>query len=86
MADMAKRSLSQDRRCEDPQSEDIEVDLDNVDELFRCLPKACLKAGESGIQSHKDVVTLYQKGFDAFLIGENFMRSEDPGNQSHSFR
>ena len=86
MADMAKRSLNiKIVGVNNRNLRTFEVDLDNVDELFRCLPKACLKVAESGIQSHKDVVTLYQKGFDAFLIGENFMRSEDPGIRATHF-
>lgn len=61
------------------------VSMDNSNDLLHHLPKHCLKVAESGFQSPKDVKTLYEMGYDAFLIGENFMSSEDPGVTAAEF-
>ncbi|HEY1589652.1 MAG TPA: indole-3-glycerol-phosphate synthase TrpC, partial [Rhodanobacter sp.] len=36
---------------------------------------------ESGIHTPEDVVRLREGGIQAFLIGEAFMRAEDPGSE-----
>jgi indole-3-glycerol phosphate synthase len=57
----------------------FDISLDNSIDLFHHLPQNCLKVAESGFQTYKDVKQLFTKGYDAFLIGEKFMRSENPG-------
>jgi len=57
----------------------FEVSMDNSRKLIDYLPENCIKVAESGLRSHNDVNQLFKIGFDAFLIGENFMRSNDPG-------
>jgi indole-3-glycerol phosphate synthase len=61
------------------------VDLGHSQELIRQLPADCLKVAESGLSSYEEVKLLYETGFDAFLIGENFMRSADPGRAAEKF-
>lgn len=39
-----------------------------------------LKISESGIYESNQITFLYKKGFNGFLIGENFMRSDNPGS------
>jgi indole-3-glycerol phosphate synthase len=51
----------------------------NSRELLQQLPADCLKVAESGIKSYSDVKQLFTMGYDAFLIGEYFMRSPNPG-------
>jgi indole-3-glycerol phosphate synthase len=34
---------------------------------------------ESGISTRDDIDRLREAGFKAFLIGEHFMRADDPG-------
>jgi len=63
----------------------FEVSLDNSDKLFQKLPENCLKVAESGFHTSEDVKHLYQKGYDAFLIGEKFMSSRDPGISAAAF-
>ena len=63
----------------------FEVSMNNSTELFQHLPKECLKVAESGFQTPEDVIRLFKKGYDAFLIGENFMKSEDPGKSAAEF-
>ncbi len=39
----------------------------------------CIAVSESGLRSPGDLKRLRQDGFDAFLIGEHFLRHADPG-------
>jgi indole-3-glycerol phosphate synthase len=61
------------------------VDLGHSRELIRQLPAESLKVAESGLSSCEEVKFLYETGFDAFLIGENFMRTPDPGRAAEKF-
>jgi indole-3-glycerol phosphate synthase len=63
----------------------FEVDLNNSIDLFQSLPADYLKVAESGFQTHNDVLQLFKIGFNAFLIGEKFMRSENPGKTAAGF-
>ena len=42
------------------------------------LPAGALKVAESGIATGEDVASLREAGFDAFLIGESLLLSDDP--------
>jgi indole-3-glycerol phosphate synthase len=63
----------------------FEVSLENSRDLFHHLPMNCLKVAESGFQTYTDVKQLFTRGYDAFLIGEKFMRSENPGKTAAGF-
>lgn len=63
----------------------FEVSMDNSNDLLQYLPKNYIKVAESGFQTFEDVIHLFNKGYDAFLIGENFMKSEDPGMTAKIF-
>ncbi len=63
----------------------FEVSMDNSRDLFHHLPLNCLKVAESGFQTNNDVKQLFSRGYDAFLIGEKFMRSENPGKTAAGF-
>jgi indole-3-glycerol phosphate synthase len=63
----------------------FEVSIENSDDLFKYLPPDFLKVAESGFQTSEDVSRLYKKGYDAFLIGESFMKSVDPGRSAAAF-
>lgn len=43
------------------------------------LPKECLVVSESGIKQPSDIALLEAGGIKAVLVGETFMRAEDPG-------
>lgn len=54
----------------------------NVENSFRLaelLPKDAVKVSESGISNPDTVRSLRQAGFQGFLIGENYMKTDDPG-------
>lgn len=43
-----------------------------------CLPQDCVKVAESGVRTVKEAHRLYKAGFDAVLIGEALVNSQDP--------
>ncbi|WP_313503386.1 indole-3-glycerol phosphate synthase TrpC [Kaistella carnis] len=58
---------------------DFKVDLQHSVNLKNQLPKEVLSVAESGIYSVEDFKFLKEKGFNGFLLGEYFMRNENPG-------
>lgn len=56
----------------------FEVHWQHSIDLAARLPKDKLKIAESGIHSVETLLMLKQNGFDGFLIGENFMKDNDP--------
>jgi indole-3-glycerol phosphate synthase len=64
---------------------DFKVDLQHSVNLKNLLPKEVLSVAESGIYSIEDFNYLKEKGFDGFLMGEYFMKSENPGNTFKEF-
>jgi indole-3-glycerol phosphate synthase len=63
----------------------FEISMENSSDLLKHLPYDCLKVAESGFQTHEDVRRLFYKGYNAFLIGERFMKSEEPGKSAELF-
>jgi indole-3-glycerol phosphate synthase len=58
---------------------DFSVSLDRAIELAGLLPGSISKIAESGISGPQDLKLLKEAGFGGFLIGELFMRANDPG-------
>ena len=56
------------------------VDLETSLSLAPLAPTGTILVSESGINSAKEIALLKSAGFNAFLIGEHFMRAEDPGD------
>lgn len=61
------------------------TDVENSFRLAELLPKEAVKVSESGISNPDTVRALRQAGFRGFLIGENFMKTADPGLALHDF-
>jgi indole-3-glycerol phosphate synthase len=57
----------------------FEVSLQTTIDLLGRVPRDRLVVTESGIQSPADVKKMRDAGVQAFLVGEAFMRAEDPG-------
>lgn len=55
------------------------VSLEQSAELSELIPSEKLKISESGIHTVSDIQYLEKFGFKGFLIGENFMKQENPG-------
>lgn len=61
------------------------TDVENSFRLAELLPKDAVKVSESGISNPETVKALRQVGFRGFLIGENFMKTADPGQALNDF-
>lgn len=61
------------------------TDVENSFRLAELLPKNAVKVSESGISNPDTVRALRQAGFRGFLIGENFMKTADPGQSLNDF-
>jgi len=61
------------------------VDYERSKKLFDLLPPEVPKIAESGLSSPDTCVMLYEHGFRGFLIGEQFMKQDDPGAACNAF-
>ncbi|MGN6592140.1 MAG: bifunctional indole-3-glycerol-phosphate synthase TrpC/phosphoribosylanthranilate isomerase TrpF [Terriglobales bacterium] len=77
-----ERALAVDAGCIGVNHRDLrtfEVNLDLGRELGARLPPGALGVAESGLHTGADLARMAAAGFQAFLIGEQFMRAPDPG-------
>ena len=58
----------------------FETSIQTTLDLLPRLPAGRLAVTESGIATREDVATLRAAGVHAFLVGEAFMRADEPGN------
>lgn len=63
----------------------FEVSIDISKELSNHIPEDFIKVSESGISTVKAITDLRDYGFRGFLIGENFMKTENPGQSAKTF-
>jgi len=61
------------------------VDPQHSVRLYDSLPKDVCKISESGIHNPETISMLLDCGYDGFLIGERFMKTEDPGLACRNF-
>jgi len=59
----------------------FEVSLQTTIELLNIIPDDRIVVTESGIHSSSDVKLMQENNVNSFLVGEAFMRAEDPGKQ-----
>jgi len=59
----------------------FETRLETTLELVDRIPEGTLVVTESGIHRREDVARMRAHGVHAFLVGEAFMRAEDPGQR-----
>ena len=57
----------------------FETTIETTLRLAPSIPYDRLLVTESGIRTHDDVARLRAEGIEAFLVGETFMRADDPG-------
>lgn len=57
----------------------FEVTLETTFRMLERVPSETLLVTESGILSREDVKSMRERDVNAFLVGEAFMREEDPG-------
>ncbi|MGH2664346.1 indole-3-glycerol phosphate synthase TrpC [Flavobacterium sp.] len=63
----------------------FEVSLDFSKELAEHIPAQFVKVSESGISTTKAIKELKPYGYQGFLIGENFMKTENAGASAKEF-
>jgi indole-3-glycerol phosphate synthase len=63
----------------------FEVSLQNSINLSNQIPNDFVKISESGLASAADIKLLRAHGFQGFLIGEAFMKTENPGKSLEQF-
>lgn len=64
---------------------DFSVSLDHSYDLVNKIPGQFIKVSESGISDPLTTRDLKQRGFQSFLIGENFMKTSDPAEAIKAF-
>ena len=63
----------------------FEVDIETSVKLSKVLPDNFVKISESGISTIENINYLKEFGFKGFLMGENFMKEENPGQACKEF-
>ena len=56
----------------------FKVDLKNSINISKTLPKNSIRVSESGIKTPTDIAFLKENGFNNFLMGESFMKTQNP--------
>ena len=59
----------------------FETSLQTTIDLLEQIPDDCIVVTESGIHTKDDVALMQQHNVNAFLVGEAFMRAEEPGKK-----
>jgi indole-3-glycerol phosphate synthase len=61
------------------------VDIERSLNMATRIPAGKIKIAESGINDPANIRLFKEHGFKGFLIGENFMKTPDPGKAFHDF-
>jgi len=64
---------------------DFSVSLEHSYDLVNKIPNQYIKVSESGISNPETIRDLKSKGFQGFLIGENFMKTTNPSKSIADF-
>ena len=64
----------------------FEVDIDNSLRIFDQVPRSVGRVAESGLSDPETLVRLRNAGINGVLIGEHFMRAENPGEAVSALR
>ena len=59
----------------------FETSLQTTIDLLKQIPDDCIVVTESGIHNKEDVALMQQHNVNAFLVGEAFMRVDEPGEK-----
>lgn len=63
----------------------FEVNLETSISLSKLIPDEFVKVSESGISSVSSIKMLREQGYEGFLVGENFMKTTNPGESAAEF-
>ena len=59
----------------------FDTSLNSTIELLKDIPQDTIVVTESGIHTHDDVALMRGHGVNTFLVGEAFMRADNPGGK-----
>ncbi|MEN8116856.1 MAG: indole-3-glycerol phosphate synthase TrpC [Bacteroidota bacterium] len=57
----------------------FKVDVETSVQLSKLIPGKFVKISESGLAGAKEILYLRKNGFKGFLVGETFMKTDNPG-------
>ena len=63
----------------------LEIDLNNSIKLYDEIPSQFVKISESGINMPESIIKLKEVGYDGFLVGESFMKTNNPMESAYNF-
>ena len=63
----------------------FEVNIQTSIDLAKLMPEQMVRISESGISDPENIRTLMQHGYEGFLIGETFMKQENPAKACEEF-
>jgi indole-3-glycerol phosphate synthase len=63
----------------------FDVNIQRSLKMAAAIPNQFIKVAESGIDDPTQIRLFKENGFQAFLIGENFMKTNDPGKALEEF-
>lgn len=63
----------------------FQVNIQQSVELSMLIPETFLKVSESGIEKPETILALREHGYKGFLIGESFMKTDNPGQACKEF-
>ncbi|HSM48187.1 MAG TPA: hypothetical protein VK872_10265, partial [Draconibacterium sp.] len=61
------------------------MDIETSVRLSKLIPDKFVKISESGLDNVNTILYLRENGFKGFLIGETFMKTENPGETCQKF-
>ena len=64
----------------------FEVDLETSLRIFENVPRSVGRVAESGLSDPETLVRIREAGVNGVLIGEHFMRADDPGEAVSALR
>ncbi|MBB6462147.1 indole-3-glycerol phosphate synthase TrpC [Flammeovirga kamogawensis] len=63
----------------------FDVSIENSKKLADLIPNEFVKVSESGISNIENIKELKKYGYKGFLIGENFMKTDNPSKAAKEF-
>ena len=63
----------------------FKTDIQHTINLSKKIPEQYVKISESGLSNPETVIDLRKEGFKGFLMGENFMKTENPAQTLNNF-
>lgn len=65
---------------------DMKISLDISRELIHHIPPQAIAISESGIETHADLIELFNLGYKGFLVGTQLMKDGRPGRALRELR